>query len=330
MRIAVTFVLIGTAVSAQTTQGGLTLARPSSLEPPVRDAPYSVELHQVIVSASRNGISGNETRTASKILRDSQGRIRQEQLDTTARGGPRLVIILTDAAASRRCFLDTEGKVAHCFSSIRIEPFQLPSNLTTEDLGSKTIEGLQVKGKRYTQSAAGQQVNFTSEVWTSPELQIAIQTDRNEPQAGRLTISTTNLRREEPPANLFEIPPNYRIVNETGDRAVLFAPQSTSLAAGPIRPGNGVSQPQLIEKVEPKYTEEATRNKVEGTVTLSLVVAEDGTATSIKVVKSLDPGLDQQAIDAVSQWRFQPGQKDGKPVPVMANIEVNFRLLDRQ
>jgi outer membrane biosynthesis protein TonB len=47
------------------------------------------------------------------------------------------------------------------------------------------------------------------------------------------------------------------------------------------------------------------------------------------VTKSLDPGLDQMAIEAVSQWRFRPGQKGGAPVPVMASVEVNFRIADR-
>jgi TonB family protein len=45
------------------------------------------------------------------------------------------------------------------------------------------------------------------------------------------------------------------------------------------------------------------------------------------VIRSLGLGLDQKAIEAVQKWRFKPGQKDGKPVPVSANIEVNFRLL---
>jgi periplasmic protein TonB len=45
------------------------------------------------------------------------------------------------------------------------------------------------------------------------------------------------------------------------------------------------------------------------------------------VIRSLGLGLDQKAIEAVQKWRFRPGLKDGKAVPVFANIEVNFRLL---
>ena len=62
-------------------------------------------------------------------------------------------------------------------------------------------------------------------------------------------------------------------------------------------------------------------------VMLSLVVDENGTPQQIKVTRSLGLGLDQKAIEAVQRLRFKPGLKDGKPVAVIANIEVNFRLL---
>ncbi|MBV9507350.1 MAG: energy transducer TonB, partial [Acidobacteriia bacterium] len=45
------------------------------------------------------------------------------------------------------------------------------------------------------------------------------------------------------------------------------------------------------------------------------------------VIRSLGLGLDEKAMEAISQWKFQPGIKDGQPVPVAARIEVNFRLL---
>jgi protein TonB len=96
---------------------------------------------------------------------------------------------------------------------------------------------------------------------------------------------------------------------------------------GAYRIGGGVSAPTVLVKVEPEYSEEARKAKWQGTVVLSLVVDENGAAQGIKVTKSLGLGLDQKAIEAVLRWRFKPGMKDGKPVPVMASIEVNFRLL---
>lgn len=61
---------------------------------------------------------------------------------------------------------------------------------------------------------------------------------------------------------------------------------------------------------------------------LSLVVGVDGTPNGLRVTKSLGLGLDERAVDAVREWQFAPGQKDGKPVPVLATIEVKFDLID--
>ncbi len=95
----------------------------------------------------------------------------------------------------------------------------------------------------------------------------------------------------------------------------------------PFKIGNGVSAPEPIYKQEPKYTDEARDNRVEGPVRLTMVVDEYGIPTELQVVQSLDPGLDTEAIQAVKQWRFKPGMKDGKPVAVQATIEVQFKLL---
>ena len=90
--------------------------------------------------------------------------------------------------------------------------------------------------------------------------------------------------------------------------------------------GNGVSTPRLIEKHEPEYTQEAKDAKIEGSVLLSTVIDVDGYVRDIKVLRSLDPGLDANAVSAVATWVFKPAEKDGQPVAVSAHIEVNFRL----
>jgi TonB family protein len=89
---------------------------------------------------------------------------------------------------------------------------------------------------------------------------------------------------------------------------------------------DGITPPKLLKKVEPKYTPEAKDARIEGAVVLKVVVTAEGKADNIEVVKGLDPGLDQNAMDAVAQWVFQPGTKDGQPVNVAATIEINFRI----
>ena len=105
------------------------------------------------------------------------------------------------------------------------------------------------------------------------------------------------------------------------------APNATP-SAGVYRVGGGVTSPQLIAKKEPEYTEAARQAKLAGTVLLYVEIEPDGmVGPNIRVVRSLDPGLDDQAIAAIRQWKFRPGQKDGMPVPVAATIEINFRLM---
>ena len=89
----------------------------------------------------------------------------------------------------------------------------------------------------------------------------------------------------------------------------------------------GVTEPVLLWKIEPEYTDEARRAKVQGTVVLHIEVDTLGQAQNITVRRSLGLGLDQRAIEAVRRWRFRPGYRNGKPSVTAAMVEVNFRLL---
>jgi protein TonB len=87
----------------------------------------------------------------------------------------------------------------------------------------------------------------------------------------------------------------------------------------------GVTSPRMLSKTEPAYTDETRNAKIEGVVVLSVEIDTDGFPQNIRVVRSLDDGLDQSAVAAVQQWRFKPGEKDGKPVRVAVKVKVNFR-----
>jgi TonB family protein len=92
------------------------------------------------------------------------------------------------------------------------------------------------------------------------------------------------------------------------------------------RVGGDVTPPVLLSRQEPLYSEAARTVRLQGSVVLSTVIGEDGTAREIRVVKSLGLGLDENAIAAVAGCRFLPGTKGGEAVAVESNIEVNFRL----
>jgi TonB family protein len=109
------------------------------------------------------------------------------------------------------------------------------------------------------------------------------------------------------------------LVKQTSSRFMITDPVA--------KVGGGVSAPVLLSKSEPEYSESARAEKIQGTVTLSVVIGTDGLAHNITLLGSVGFGLDEKAAEAVSEWRFKPGMKDGTPVPVTASIEVNFRLL---
>jgi TonB family protein len=92
-------------------------------------------------------------------------------------------------------------------------------------------------------------------------------------------------------------------------------------------PGGNVTRPKLVHSVEPAFSTKSNEAFVEGTVTVSAVVTKRGVLTDMQVVKGLSAAQDRSALDALKEWRFEPGTKDGKPVNVRVKIQVDFHLL---
>ena len=90
----------------------------------------------------------------------------------------------------------------------------------------------------------------------------------------------------------------------------------------------GLTMPAVVKEVKPSYTDAAKRERIQGSVTLEVVVLKDGTVGEVVVTRSLDQtyGLDEQAVNAARQWQFKPGKKDGQPVPVRVELEFTFTL----
>lgn len=103
---------------------------------------------------------------------------------------------------------------------------------------------------------------------------------------------------------------------------VVFSLQS----ANAVLMGAGMVPPAVLSKVEPKFTDEARRARLGGTIVLQAVIRSDGTVDILRVVRGLPMGLTDSAIDALKQWQFRPGQKDGQNADIALNIEVNFNL----
>jgi periplasmic protein TonB len=98
------------------------------------------------------------------------------------------------------------------------------------------------------------------------------------------------------------------------------------IGGGAYRVGGGVSAPRILYAPDPDYSEEARKAKYQGTVVLWVIVGPDGRPRDVRVSRSLGLGLDEKAMEAVRTWKFEPARKDGQPVAVQINVEVNFRL----
>ena len=112
---------------------------------------------------------------------------------------------------------------------------------------------------------------------------------------------------------------------------VTAPPAGTSFASDVMVPcGGNVTMPRVVKEQKPRYTPSTMRAGIQGTVEMEAVVDSDGTISDARVVRPLHADLDEAAIAAVKAWKFTPGLMNGKPVPVMIDIEMSFALSPRR
>ncbi len=98
------------------------------------------------------------------------------------------------------------------------------------------------------------------------------------------------------------------------------------MGGGPYRPGSGITPPRILREVKADYTEDARRRGVEGEVVLEIVVRRDGTVGDVRLLNGLPNGLNDRAIAAVRQWRWDPARRLNQPVDVIVEVAVEFKL----
>ena len=89
---------------------------------------------------------------------------------------------------------------------------------------------------------------------------------------------------------------------------------------------DGILAPHLLYAPDPEYSEEARKAGYQGTVMMSFVVDKAGIPKNIQITKPAGLGLDEKSVEAVSAWKFEPGQKEARPVSVELEVETSFRL----
>jgi len=128
-------------------------------------------------------------------------------------------------------------------------------------------------------------------------------------------------------------PPDIRPELSTTPLKILTASPATeaNTSSSPNRPGaGGVTYPSCVYCPSPVYSDNSRRGEIEGTVLLHVLITPEGKTGDIKVAKSINYELDQQAIQAVKVWQFRPAHgPNGNPVSVVVPIEINFRLIKR-
>jgi TonB family protein len=113
----------------------------------------------------------------------------------------------------------------------------------------------------------------------------------------------------------------YKGEGDTNDAA------NFECVAGPLKNNDlTMKLPRAVHTPEPKYSKSARARKIQGVVTVSLVIGADGRVFDVKVLKSLEPSLDANAVTAVKTWKFAPATRNGQPIAARMNIEMEFRV----
>jgi TonB family protein len=222
---------------------------------------------------------------------------------------------------NEKCRNKLDGKV---LLALLIDTEGKPRNIVLDEPFSTDLEKLALKIVDEEQFKPGIHDGIPVVVAQSIEVDLKACVDEVKDDTGKKKY---RLQLMSPPIQKFgALPqPPMEAILITGDTAGL----ANSIDGFPLsHVGHEVSAPVPLKNVEAQFSDEARRAKFQGFCILSLVVDKNGNPQNIRIVRKLGMGLDEKAIEAVSQYRFKPAMKNGVPVPVEIKIEVNFRLFN--
>lgn len=197
---------------------------------PVKGAPYSAQFVSESTRTLANGtrISRNSN---GAVYRDGEGRTRREMVigavgPIVVEDGPKQVVFINDWVARAHYVLEVDAHTARKLP-LRDVPKGVPQPVQegqddapkVEELGKRTIEGVEAEGHRMTVTVPAGRVGndrpleFVSERWYSPELQVVVLSIHKDPYVGDNTYRLTNITRAEPAHALFEVPADYTVVD---------------------------------------------------------------------------------------------------------------------
>jgi hypothetical protein len=205
---------------------------------PVPGVPFSGFAEQEMSQVLKDGTSF-QRKTAAFIARDFQGRIHNESRQVLPVSSTREPAVLSvhiyDPAThlntylnpfthiARQSTLSNPPQTAPPSDWVQRESGEIPSrpNAQFEDLGTNTLDGIVAHGYRRTvtlnakTSGTGEPITITDEYWYSEELHLNLLASHADPRTGKLTVTVTHINRDEPSADLFQIPSGYKLVDMT-------------------------------------------------------------------------------------------------------------------
>ena len=155
------------------------------------------------------------------------------------------------------------------------------------------------------------------------------QTTPPQPKAKKIPIPDPTPEDPEPIVlEEIEVPEIDFLATEADFFGIPDAPPAVEpgVPGGVMQVGDGVTAPVKIYGPQPQYSEEARQARIQGTVILQAVIDKVGAVTSVKVLKGLPLGLNDTALAAVKEWKYEPARLDGEPVPVYLSLLINFSL----
>jgi hypothetical protein len=209
----------------------------------VKGAPFSATATSETTETLQDGSVLHRTSQVS-MYRDSQGRSRHEVTlsgfgATSASGGPKKLVMISDPVAGTHYMLDADQKIAHQrpfhqhgAAGANADAAEGPNFdrmqereqkdiaaglLKKESLGTQTIDGVIAEGTRTTRIIPAGQIgnekplSVVSERWYSADLQIVLKSTRTDPRTGTTTYTVTNVQRTEPAATMFTVPAGYTV-----------------------------------------------------------------------------------------------------------------------
>ena len=209
-------------------------------------------------------------------------------------------------------------------------------------IGAKaTVNTMQLVGKHVEANKTNPPAQLANDAWGTP-LRVTINEDGTyriaSAAADRTFDEASWVRPAAPDFNEDFLYENGKLTRYVDQQAALQSADLTGVAVSqppdPSLAGKGrwvriappVQAPVVVTRVEPRYPEDYRRARISGIVILEAAVSEAGAIENVGILKSLAPGMDMAALDAVRQWTFKPAVQDGKPVASLFNLTINFKL----